>query len=470
MVDDENWNGVPLAAIGSGMYRAPENMPELTRGLPDYASRDPYELAAMRTRETVRPTTGRAGKGPELSTVMSFLPGLGTAATVGNAAAQLSPIQDTIYGVAGRAGAATKKAISGGGGTSLAEILGVGPAQAAEDPDVTDPQPKRSQEIQSAIDAANKTVERQRKTLEGLGRAVAAGRLDKREYDQRRVGPEADIARVDAKIKELDAPYQRDLTGWEERKNKSLTARNEADEARRVAAQNAELPFRQKYPETTNKIIAGGQGVTAGTALMAGLLSRGKLMPTLGSIGVGGIEGAVTANIPELLDLAGYQPMGGPGRAKTKEQFFSTDNLIKTGAEAGLHAAEGGAIALPASFVPKSMSRIGEWPGKLRSYFGKEQVPPTPPAPPGSLPPSTTPSVPLSELGKSAGPPSPGGPISPAPSSAQPTVFTRGGQTFALTPDGKVLKQSGSGWHGPDGKWIKKDDWPTLGSLGKTSP
>ncbi len=47
-------------ALQSGLFGAPPERPEMTRALPDYASRDPNELAMMRHREMVRPQAGRA--------------------------------------------------------------------------------------------------------------------------------------------------------------------------------------------------------------------------------------------------------------------------------------------------------------------------------------------------------------------------------------------------------------------------
>jgi hypothetical protein len=51
--------GVPLYALGTGLAEVPpDDLPELTRGLPDYSQRDPAELAAMRTRMGVIPQQG----------------------------------------------------------------------------------------------------------------------------------------------------------------------------------------------------------------------------------------------------------------------------------------------------------------------------------------------------------------------------------------------------------------------------
>ena len=64
-MNDDNWNSVPLAALGSGMYRAPDEVPALTTGLEDYEQRDPNELAMRRMRNSVRPIAGRADITPE---------------------------------------------------------------------------------------------------------------------------------------------------------------------------------------------------------------------------------------------------------------------------------------------------------------------------------------------------------------------------------------------------------------------
>lgn len=47
-------------ALQSGLYPTPPERPDMTRALPDYASRDPNELAMLRHREMVRPQAGRA--------------------------------------------------------------------------------------------------------------------------------------------------------------------------------------------------------------------------------------------------------------------------------------------------------------------------------------------------------------------------------------------------------------------------
>ena len=52
----------------------------------------------------------------------------------------------------------------------------------------------------------------------------------------------------------------------------------------------------------------------------------------------------------------------------------------------------------------------------------------------------------------------------------QEVLYVTERAVFALTPGGQVLKQSGSGWHGVDGKFVKKSEWPTLGNLGKPQP
>jgi hypothetical protein len=56
--------GMPLF-MQSGMMEAPPQQAPFTRALPNYEQMSPFELAAMRTRETVRPTAGRADIQPE---------------------------------------------------------------------------------------------------------------------------------------------------------------------------------------------------------------------------------------------------------------------------------------------------------------------------------------------------------------------------------------------------------------------
>src|SRR5262245_24993889 len=126
--------------------------------------------------------------------------------------------------------------------------------------------------------------------------------------------------------------------------------------------------------------MAGGTGLTATTAAALGLLSRGKLKPTLGTTGMGAAEGALTANIPEALDLAGFQPIGGPGWQKTLDQTLGKENLVKTGAEAFIHGSGAGALSYGTSFGPKVIDRV-------KSYFAR------PPSSPPAMLPSQTPTT-----------------------------------------------------------------------------
>jgi hypothetical protein len=114
----------PPMWLQSAAQPMPQPAPPMTRALPNYETTDPFELAAMRTRETVRPTAGRAGEGPTVRQIFdATLPGQITNAVVG-----LSPLQDALYGYAGQAGAKTRKFIE--------ENFGIGRAQGAENPDL----------------------------------------------------------------------------------------------------------------------------------------------------------------------------------------------------------------------------------------------------------------------------------------------------------------------------------------------
>lgn len=75
-VDNAPW--LPLHALGTGQAEVPpDDLPELSRGLPDYEQRDPAELAAMRTRMGVLPQQGRPDITPEHAA--SALTALGSA-------------------------------------------------------------------------------------------------------------------------------------------------------------------------------------------------------------------------------------------------------------------------------------------------------------------------------------------------------------------------------------------------------
>jgi peptidoglycan hydrolase-like protein with peptidoglycan-binding domain len=83
-IDNAPWP--PLYALGTGLMQAPpEDLPELTRGLPDYEQRDPAELAAMRTRMGVIPQQGRPDITPEHAA--TALTSLGSAFVLPEAAA-----------------------------------------------------------------------------------------------------------------------------------------------------------------------------------------------------------------------------------------------------------------------------------------------------------------------------------------------------------------------------------------------
>lgn len=313
----------------------------------------------------------------------AFPPYVQTPEELGQSAIQSAPMLiPGVGGMVSKAVAAAPKAATAG--LTLAAILN-GTSEAGEN-GFSEPEPKRSSEIQTAIDAVNKSVEPQRKQVQQLERALARGAIDKKEFDQRVAGPNGPISRAEAKIKEIDAPFQRELTAWETRKSDWNTSQQKATLDRQIAAQNAELPFRQKYPGATNAIMAGGAGLTAGTAAALGLLSRGKFKPVVGATGMGAAEGAITANVPEALDLVGYQPIGGPGWQKTLDQTFGKENLVKTGAEAFLHGSGAGAISYGSSFGPKFAERI-------KSYFARSPSPPTPP--PSSPIPPTGPIAPV---------------------------------------------------------------------------
>jgi hypothetical protein len=445
----DNWNGVPLAAIGSGLIPEP---PQGRTYPPQINVDDPFERAAYRQQQSVRPAFGRAGEGPSIEGIVrTAVPGADLVLTARENATNRRGGQQLPLGSGRKSGQNT--------GPSLAEILGIGSADAAE---FSEPQPQRSSEIQSKIDAINKGLAPDQTRLDRLKANFEGGRIDKNEYNRQRVPLESRIERSKGQINEIDAPFQRQLTDWEQRKSSSLQTQEAADQALREKQANAELPFRVKYPKATQDIVSAGAGLTGATAVALGILGKGKIKPTLGAMGVGAIEGAGTANLPELLDLGGMQPRGSVGWNKTWDQLTSPNNLIASGAEGAAHALSGGALSYGTSLGREIAARTRQGIRNLRS-------PGTPPQPGSPPSPTTTPGATLSTLGGSAGSPSQAPGASLPLSSAQPTVFTRGGQTFALMPGGQVLKQSGSGWHGPDGKWIKKSDWPTLGSLGQGS-
>jgi hypothetical protein len=414
-------------------------------------------------RDEMTPATanlaGRIWRGGRQAQPGAFAPYVQTTDELIQSAIQSAPmLVPGIGGMVQRGVAAAPKAATA--------LLGAGgllknTSAAGEQPADFDPEPKRPADIQSSIDKINKGVDQQRKRLKQLGESLARGNIDKKEYDQRRAGPEADIIRAETDITKADAPFQAELKAWQQRKNDALVARQKAEEEIRARQAEAELPFRVKHPGATSAIVGGGQALTGGTALLAGLLSRGKYWPTLASMGLGGLEGAITSNIPEWLDIAGGQPVGSPAWRKTLEQQLSLENLAKTGAEAGVHASEAGAVGAIATQVPKAVKRVGEWPAKLREFFASAKAPAqprpgSPPSPQPQIPGGPTPSP--SPTGTQPGAPTaPGSPTSTPAPSGPPTVV-RGGITYEHTNSGWRVQAGQKG----GGRFMKKPPaWPS---------
>lgn len=404
---------------------------------------------------------GRIWRGGRQAQPAGFPPYVQTTDELIQSAIQSAPmLVPGVGGMVERGVAAAPKvatALLGAGG--LLKSTGA----AGEQPADFDPEPKRPADIQKTIDDINKKVEPKRKQLDQLGRSLAAGRIDRKEYDQRRVGPEDEIKRADADIAKVDAPFQADFKAWQKRKDDALAARQLAEQKRRERLAEAELPFRIKHPDATSAIVGGGQALSGGTALLAGLLSRGKYMPALASMGLGGLEGAITSNIPEWIDLAGGQPVGSEAWKKTRDQQLSIDNLIKSLSEGGVHAAEAGAIAVPATQVPKVIKRIGEWPAKLREFFSsaKARAPSSPG--PATPPQSQTPGLPGTSPSPTGSPPTaPGATGSPqsAPTSAsgRPPTMVRNGITYEFTNSGWRVQAGQKG----GGRFMKNPpQWPS---------
>lgn len=365
----------------------------------------------------------------------------GSAAPVGRAAMGAGAagriVPEFMQAVPGLPGMSAAGAPAVAGGATLASILGGGSSMGA---DFGEPQPQRPSDVQKQIDNLSKAIDPIQKRVDRLKANFEGGRIDKSEYNRQRVPLESQLERSKGQITEIDAPYQRDLKAWETRKNDFLTTQstNENELANKRA--NAELPFRVKYPEATSAIVGGGNALTGATAAVTGLLSRGKIKPTLGAMGVGAVEGAATANIPELLDLGGMQPKGGPGWQKTYEEFTKPDNLIKTGAESAVHAAGAGGISYGLSLLPKVGARIGEYGKNVRDYVRS----PGPEPQPGSSPPAP-----------STGATGPSSTASKPPGSYQ-SYTTQSGDKVVQTPHGW------QGVHPDTGKWgfVKKPDGP----------
>src|SRR5262245_9901021 len=118
----------------AGLYQAP-NAPAFTRALPGYEDTSPFDLAALRTRESVRPTAGRAGEGPSVRDLFNSTP-LGALLNLGSSIEPKLPDRNAFaLPTTNPIGGAiqTVKSLKNAGQT-LAEILG-SPAEAAESPE-----------------------------------------------------------------------------------------------------------------------------------------------------------------------------------------------------------------------------------------------------------------------------------------------------------------------------------------------
>ena len=254
-------------------------------------------------------------------------------------------------------------------GSQLAPYLMPSSAQAQE----SDDEPSRNEKESAEYKRINDLIAAERLKLAGKERAYR--------NNPERMGRESapinnQISRLETDLKKADEAYQRRLTTWEQRQGAAKEAQKQSEQARKDKLAESELPFRARYPELAKNVPVYGAGASSGLALLAGLLSKGKSSAVLKSMGIGGIEGAFTANVPNLVDVA-MLPESSQAYKDAKNTLLSKENLLyKTPAEAALHAGAAGSVGLPASYIPK---------------FGKALFGKSTPAAAAAIPPKFTP-------------------------------------------------------------------------------
>ena len=183
----------------------------------------------------------------------------------------------------------------------------------------------------------------------------------------RSLGPKNKQAQIDA-ISKLMAPFEKQ----QEAINSAVTDRQqlatkgwrEAKASAEAQRREATTPYEVQYPEEAKKVADYGQGLSAIMALIAGILSRkpGRAWLPYGSVLFGGVEGAGTANYPNVVDWARFKSFPEESQ-EAWDRTFSKENMRATLGSALKHAGISAGIAAPVTGAMEARER--GWQGIL---------------------------------------------------------------------------------------------------------
>lgn len=374
-----------------------QQSPRMTRAIPGYESRDPFELAAMRTQGSARPMAGRAGEGPSVRDVFDMTRA-GTAAAVGPEL------------LASATGQPATKGLKAAEGPSLADIL-AGPAEAGEQFQWSDPNKTRAQRLEAIDKELQKQTNTKTKSAVGTQKVYMEGLT----------------AEKDKLLGQQNADME--------------TARAEFNRANKAAVKAAED---KKFSETSLLDVVPGTraAVVAASPYLSNKFGQfigkryGPAVAMPAATAMGGISGAVSLGGQNELDLLTL-PRSSETRQNAQEDLSNPDFYKRMGLAAGVSAAFGakGAMKGHASTLPD------------RTFQGPS---------PGSMPPANTGSMGSTPL--PAGP-LPGVPNTQpkAPVQASYTTYkTESGDKVVQTPHGWQGIHPDTGKWG----FVKKPDGP----------
>lgn len=329
---------------------------------------DPFEMAAMRQRQTVRPPGGRAGEGPSIRGIFDATPvGMATNATM--AGLEFAPEIATGGAAAPMRAKPTK-------GPTLADIL-TGSAEGADAAEFkwNDPNQERVNRLKKIDTEIEREASRRTPSAPGTQKA----RIDSLNAEKEKL------------MTERGADYEAARGEWTTEQGR---VRKEAED--------------KKWKETSVFDVVPGtrQGITAGVVPLSyyGGKWLGKRLPMAGAIPAGafggGLEGFLGQYLPTEMDL------GLPRTSKTRQE--ASGDLQDPGYWARVGAVTGGNAALGAY-------------GAFRGAVGRRM--PLPPIGPGGQPPAPQPPMGVSSPSPAAPAALPGGPATPPTTPPAPSAL-----------------------------------------------
>jgi hypothetical protein len=299
--------GMPLF-MQSGMMEAPPQQAPFTRALPNYEQMSPFELAAMRTRETVRPTAGRADMDPNTIATMVMM-----GAPIGR--------------VAGLAGQAIRSApkLAGSLMAGGASLLGMN--DAGEAGDQVDPRLGKINQIEMRMEKARSEINR-------LGTTRTPSPKGTQELAIRTLqqGIEQDAAEL-------------------ERLRAEFSAEQEAAKVAAEQRRQAEMGIRERYPWLGPAATVGAPALGALGGAIAGRGGRGagygRLGTMLGAGAGGAFEGGLVRYLQTEADNVGL-PRTSPAQQEAAADLQSPNWWMTQVLPAA--AASGGAAMLGAKY------------------------------------------------------------------------------------------------------------------------